>query len=201
MRFPTKLVELRNSRKLTRQKLAEKVDVKADVIESWEDGTGYPTQEQLLLLATALKVKIATLVNEDRELMLEVIDATERRETFGMALVSIVTFACAAGLVAAQAWAADSVAMVSRLCEVVLVVAFLVIAFVRRGPNSMRAKAFREALEAADGSEKNFLQKVAGRNTKIVVFQFILGAVIAFALIVLLGVIMPESNLPWVSIF
>ena len=44
------------------------------------------------------------------------------------------------------------------------------------------------------------LKRKAGKSTGLVVTQFIFGCVIAFTLIILLGVLMPESNLPWVML-
>ena len=71
MRFPEIVSELRAKKGLSREKLAKKVGVSPDVIAAWEEGTQYPDQEHLLLLARAFKVRISDLVNEDRELMLK----------------------------------------------------------------------------------------------------------------------------------
>lgn len=93
----------------------------------------------------------------------------------------------------------DAVQTAARVTEVVLLLGLLVLVYQRRSPRSRRARAFSDALEAADGSQTAFvLKRRAGRNTRNVVLQFVLGAVIALTLIVLLGVIVPESRLPWV---
>ena len=58
-----------------------------------------------------------------------------------------------------------------------------------------------DALEAADGSQTAFvLKRKAGRNTGNTIMQFVLGAIIAVTLIVLLGIIVPESRLPGVML-
>ena len=67
-------------------------------------------------------------------------------------------------------------------------------------PRAQRARR-RDALEAADGSQTAFvIKRKAGRNTGNVIMQFVLGAIIAVTLIVLLGIMVPESRLPWVML-
>ena len=170
------------------------------MIAAWEEGTQYPDQEHLLLLARAFKVRISDLVNEDRELMLKVIDGTETQETVIMAGLSVLLVICTGALVGIQHVDADLVSTASRVTEVLLVVGFAALAFMRRTPNARRAAAFRDAIEAAEGSEQGLLKVTAGRNTRLVIAQFVLGAIIALTLIVLLGVLMPESQLPWVML-
>ena len=200
MQFGSTVEKLRAKHKMSREKLAQKAGVSADVVAAWESGDQFPDQEHLLLLARSLKVSIKTLVDDDRELMLKVIDGTETQETVTMAVLSVLLAICAGVLVCATKAAPEVTQTASRITEVLLVAGFAVLAFIRRGPKAMRAKGFRDAIEAAEGSEKGLLQVTAGRNTKLVVMQFILGAIIATTLIVLLGVIMPESQLPWVML-
>lgn len=200
MRFPEIVSELRAKKGLSREKLAKKVGVSPDVIAAWEEGTQYPDQEHLLLLARAFKARISDLVNEDRELMLKVIDGTETQETVIMAGLSVLLVICAGALVGIQHVDANLVGTASRVTEVLLLVGFAALAFVRRTPNARRAASFRDAIEAAEGSEQGLLKVTAGRNTRLVIAQFVLGAIIALTLIVLLGVLMPESQLPWVML-
>ena len=170
------------------------------MVAAWEEGTQYPDQEHLLLLARAFKVRISELVDEDRELMLKVIDGTETQETVIMAALSVLLVICAGALVGIQHVDAGLVEAASRATEVLLLVGFAALAFMRRTPNARRAAAFRDAIEAAEGSEQGLLKVTAGRNTRLVIAQFVLGAIIALTLIVLLGVLMPESQLPWVML-
>ena len=200
MRFSEIVCELRAKKSLSREKLAEKVGVSPDVIAAWEEGTQYPDQEHLLLLARAFKVRISDLVNEDRELMLKVIDGTETEETVIMAGLSVLLVICAGALVGIQHVDADLVGTASRVTEVLLLEGFAALAFMRRTPNARREAVFRDAIEAAEGSEQGLLKVTAGRNTRLVIAQFVLGAIIALTLIVLLGVLMPESQLPWVML-
>lgn len=200
MRFPEIVSELRAKKGLSREKLAKKVGVSPDVVAAWEEGTQYPDQKHLLLLARAFKVRISELVDEDRELMLKVIDGTETQETVIMAGLSVLLVICAGALVGIQHVDADLVGTASRVTEVLLLVGFAALAFMRRTPNARRAAAFRDAIEAAEGSEQGLLKVTAGRNTRLVIAQFVLGAIIALTLIVLLGVLMPESQLPWVML-
>lgn len=200
MRFSEIVCELRAKKSLSREKLAKKIGVSPDVIAAWEEGTQYPDQEHLLLLARAFKVRISDLVNEDRELMLKVIDGTETQETVIMAGLSVLLVICAGALVGIQHVDADLVGTASRVTEVLLLVGFAALAFMRRTPNARRVAAFRDAIEAAEGSEQGLLKVTAGRNTRLVIAQFVLGAIIALTLIVLLGVLMPESQLPWVML-
>lgn len=200
MRFSSLVTEHRTKRGLSREKLAQKIQVTPDVIAAWESGEQYPDQEHLLLLAKAFKVRISDLVDEDRELMLKVIDGTETQETVLMAALSALLAICAGALVGIQNIDPDIIGIASRVTEVLLILGFGVLAFIRRSPSARRAQTFRDAIEAAEGSEQGLLKVTAGRNTRLVVAQFILGAIIAGTLIVLLGVIMPESQLPWVML-
>lgn len=200
MRFSTILTELRNKRGLSHEKLAKKAGVSPEIIAAWESGEQFPDQEHLLLLAKALKVPISALVNDDRDLMLRVIDSTETQETVVMAGLSVILAVCAGALIGIQHVDPDLIGIASRATEALLIVGFTALAFMRRSPNARRAQTFRDAIEAAEGSEQGLLKVTAGRNTRLVVAQFILGAIIAGTLIVLLGVIMPESQLPWVML-
>ena len=200
MRFSEIVCELRAKKGLSREKLAKKIGVSPNVIAAWEEGTQYPDQEHLLLLARAFKVRISDLVNEDRELMLKVIDGTETQETVIMAGLSVLLVICTGALVGIQHVDADLVGTASRVTEVLLVVGFAALAFMRRTPNARRGAALRDAFEAGVGSEVGMRLVWEGRYTRLVIAQFVLGAIIALTLIVLLGVLMPESQLPWVML-
>lgn len=200
MRFAAKVAELRHQRKWSQEKLAQKIGVSREMVADWESGSEFPTKDQMELLAAALKTHVKTLVAEDEELMLQVIEGTEKRETTVMAALSVVTLASAAVLVTLSSSGSPHTQVAIRVTEAVLLVAFVAIMVLRRGPAAMRARAFRDALEEAAGSETSFLAKRAGKSTAVVVMQFVLAAVIAFTLIAVLGVMMPESNLPWVRL-
>lgn len=199
MEFGDTLARLREGRGWSQAKLAQKVGVAPETVAAWESGREFPAQMQLLDLARALKVKISRLIEKDEDLMVQVIDAADTYETVVMAALSVVTLVCALALVAISSTAPDSTAVAVRVTEAVLVIGVLALVYLRRSPRVQRARAFSDALEAADGSQTSFvLKRKAGRNTRNVVIQFVLGAIIALTLIVLLGVIVPESRLPWV---
>ena len=201
MEFGATLAKLREGRGWSQAKLAEKVGVPPETIAAWESGREFPAQEQLLALAVALKVKIGRLIEKDEDLMLKVIEGTDLYETAVMGVVSAVTVLCAIALVAISNTASDSLQLAIRVTEGVLLIGLLCLVYIRRSPRAQRAKAFSDALEAADGSQTNFvIKRRAGRNTRNVVMQFVLGAIIAITLIILLGVMVPESRLPWVMI-
>lgn len=199
MEFGSTLVRLREGRGWSQDKLAKKVGVTPQTIAAWETGSEFPAQAQLLSLAKALKVKIERLVEKDEELMVQVIDATDTYETAVMGIISVVTLTCALALVAINTTSPESAQAVARVTEAVLAIGLMALIYQRRSPRSRRARAFSDALEAADGSQTAFiLKRRAGRNTRNVILQFVLGAIIAATLIVLLSIIVPESRLPWV---
>lgn len=201
MEFGSTVTKLREGRGWSQAKLAEKAGVSQETVAAWESGQEFPGQEQLLSLAMALKVKIPRLIEKDEELMVKVIEGTETYETAVMGVVSVVTAACALVLIALSHTDPDALQIAIRVTEAVLIVGLLALVWQRRGPRAQRAKAFRDALEAADGSQTAFvIKRKAGRNTGNVIMQFVLGAIIAVTLIVLLGIIMPESRLPWVML-
>lgn len=201
MEFGSTVAKLREGRGWSQEKLAEKAGVSPSTLAAWESGKEFPSQGQLLSLAMALKVKISRLVEKDEDLMVRVIEGTEIYETTIMGVISAVTVTCALILVALSHTNSDALQAATHITEAILVVGMLALVYQRRGPRASRARAFREALEAADGSQTAFvLKRKAGKSTRNVVMQFVLGAVIAITLIILLGVIIPESNLPWVML-
>ena len=187
MEFGSTVTKLREGRGWSQAKLAEKAGVSQETVAAWESGQEFPGQEQLLSLAMALKVKIPRLIEKDEELMVKVIEGTETYETAVMGVVSVVTAACALVLIALSHTDPDALQIAIRVTEAVLIVGLLALVWQRRGPRAQRAKAFRDALEAADGSQTAFvIKRKAGRNTGNVIMQFVLGAIIAVTLIVLL---------------
>ena len=200
MEFGSTVTKLREGRGWSQAKLAEKAGVSQESVAAWESGREFPAQEQLLALAMALKVKIGRLIEGDEELMVKVIEGTDTYETAVMGVISVVTAACALVLVALSHTDPGGLEIAVRVTEAILVVGLLALVWQRRSPRALRAKAFRDALEAADGSQTAFLKRKAGRNTGNTIMQFVLGAIIAVTLIVLLGIIVPESRLPWVML-
>lgn len=201
MEFGSTVAKLREGRGWSQAKLAEKANVSQSTLAAWESGSEFPSQSQLLSLAMALKVKVSRLIEKDEEVMVKVIEGTEIYETTIMGVISIITVTCALILVALSRTDPGALRVAAHVTEAILIVGVLALVSLRRGPRAMRARAFREALEAADGSQTTFvLKRRAGKNTRNVILQYVLGAVIALTLIVLLGILVPESNLPWVML-
>lgn len=201
MEFGSTVAKLREGRGWSQAKLAEKANVSQSTLAAWESGSEFPSQSQLLSLAMALKVKVSRLIEKDEEVMVKVIEGTEIYETTIMGVISIITVTCALILVALSRTDPGALRVAAHVTEAILIVGVLALVSLRRGPRAIRARAFREALEAADGSQTTFvLKRRAGKNTRNVILQYVLGAVIALTLIVLLGILVPESNLPWVML-
>ena len=152
MEFGSTVTKLREGRGWSQAKLAEKAGVSQETVAAWESGQEFPGQEQLLSLAMALKVKIPRLIEKDEELMVKVIEGTETYETAVMGVVSVVTAACALVLIALSHTDPDALQIAIRVTEAVLIVGLLALVWQRRGPRAQRAKAFRDALEAARSS-------------------------------------------------
>ena len=133
--------------------------------------------------------------------MMAAIHASETRETLCMAVLTALALICTAGLVATSQLSPDSTPAATNIVKGLLFAIFLILLASRRSKASLRAKAYREALEAADGSQSAFvLKRKAGKSPKLVALQFILGAALAFSLITLLAIIEPSSRLPWVML-
>ena len=50
MSFAENLKQLRNEKQLSQEELAEMLDVSRQAVSKWEQGSGYPEVEKLLLL-------------------------------------------------------------------------------------------------------------------------------------------------------
>lgn len=65
--LPQKLFELRKSRGLLQEELAEKLGVSRQAISKWEMGTGVPTLENLISISEFFGVTIDSLVKNDHD--------------------------------------------------------------------------------------------------------------------------------------
>lgn len=201
MKFGAKIAQRRESRGLTPEKLGQKLGVDAKSVQQWESGEEFPAKVQLLALGCALKLKPESMLRDDADEMMKHINAMEMRETVGLAGLSFITLACALALIAISDIAPDMLGSAATATQVVLAGTFFVILIARRSDSAMRARRYTDALESIDGGQSGFvLKRKAGKSTGLVIAQFVFGCVIAFTLIILLGVIMPESNLPWVML-
>lgn len=201
MEYGRKLAEFRLDRGMTQEELASTIGVSPEDILSWESCSDYPSKFHLTAVATALRVKISSIIDKDIDAMMAAIHVAETRETLCMATLTALALVCTAGLVATSLLSPDSVPAAANVVKALLLAIFLVLVASRRSKTSLRAKAYREALEAADGSHSAFvLKRKAGKSPKLVTLQFVLGVVLAFLLITLLAIIEPGSRLPWVML-
>lgn len=65
MEFNEKLQQLRNSKGLTQEQLAEKIYVSRTAISKWESGRGYPSIDSLKVIAKFFSVTIDELLSSD----------------------------------------------------------------------------------------------------------------------------------------
>lgn len=65
MEFNEKLVELRKSRGLTQEELAEKLYVTRSAVSKWESGRGYPNLDSLKAIADLFSVTVDELLSAD----------------------------------------------------------------------------------------------------------------------------------------
>ena len=62
MNFSENLQNLRNSKKMTQEELAEKLDVSRQAVSKWESGSGYPETEKILLICDIFDCSMDSLM-------------------------------------------------------------------------------------------------------------------------------------------
>ena len=62
MSFAENIKQLRNEKQLSQEELAEMLDVSRQAVSKWEQGSGYPEVETLLLLSSKLNVSLDSLM-------------------------------------------------------------------------------------------------------------------------------------------
>ena len=65
MSFAENLKQLRKDKQLSQEELAEILDVSRQAVSKWEQGTGYPEVEKLLLLSSKLSVSLDSLMETE----------------------------------------------------------------------------------------------------------------------------------------
>ena len=71
MKFGENLRNLRKSKKISQEKLAEKVGVSRQSVSKWETGEAYPEMNNILVLCSIFHCNINDLVNENLRLTAE----------------------------------------------------------------------------------------------------------------------------------
>lgn len=77
MELHKRLVDLRKSRKLSQEELAEKLYVSRQTISNWERGKTYPDINSLLLIATVFDVSLDNLIKGDVDMMKHHVDQSQ----------------------------------------------------------------------------------------------------------------------------
>lgn len=80
--FAKKLTQLRKQKKLTQQKLAEKLNVSKQSVYKWENGLNNPDTHNLKLISDFFEIKIDDLINDKKleEINNEVIPLITKKE-------------------------------------------------------------------------------------------------------------------------
>ena len=65
MKFGDNLKQIRKSKKISQEELAEKLGVSRQSVSKWETGENYPRMQNIMCLCTIFKCNINELVHED----------------------------------------------------------------------------------------------------------------------------------------
>lgn len=79
MDFGMKLQDLRKSKGLSQEALAERLNVSRQAVSKWESGAGYPEMDKLILLSDLFGVTIDYLIKDHSESVSETTNETEER--------------------------------------------------------------------------------------------------------------------------
>ena len=96
MEFCEKLQELRKSRGLTQEELAEQLYVSRTAISKWESGRGYPSIDSLKAIAKYFSVSVDDLLSGDTVLAIAEEDRARREKRSRTLVFGLLD--CSAGL-------------------------------------------------------------------------------------------------------
>lgn len=65
MSFAENLKQIRREKQLSQEELAEMLDVSRQAVSKWEQGSGYPEVEKLLLLSTKLNISLDSIMSTE----------------------------------------------------------------------------------------------------------------------------------------
>ena len=71
MNFSDKLKDLRKSKNMSQEQLAEKLYVSRQAITKWENGTGLPDIENIVAISALFKTSLDDLLSEEKSLMIK----------------------------------------------------------------------------------------------------------------------------------
>ncbi len=89
MELSEKLRELRKSRGLTQEELADKLYVSRTAISKWESGRGYPSVESLKQIAGFFSVSVDTLLTADQVLVIAEEDNKQQKKNYRAAVFGV----------------------------------------------------------------------------------------------------------------
>ncbi len=72
-----KLIELRKSKKLSQEQLAEKINVTRQTISNWENGKFYPDIDALVRISKYFNISLDDLLNYDDKVLKYLKDSTD----------------------------------------------------------------------------------------------------------------------------
>ena len=99
MKFGENLRNLRKSKNMSQETIAEKVGVSRQSISKWENGEAYPEMKNILTLCDIFKCKINDLVHEDmtdigsldEEIIMKVVKFNEKKQTQVKSLSNVIS--------------------------------------------------------------------------------------------------------------
>ena len=99
MKFGENLRNLRKSKNLSQETMAEKVGVSRQSISKWENGEAYPEMKNILVLCDIFECKINDLVHEDmsdlnsldEEIIMKVVKFNEKKQTQVKSLSNVIS--------------------------------------------------------------------------------------------------------------
>lgn len=103
MSFEERLLEIRKSRSMSQEVLAEKIGVSRQAVSKWETGEAQPDYAKLIALADALDVSLDYLcgrVPQSVESVDSSVESTKKRQRFWLSAIAIAAtlIVCVAGL-------------------------------------------------------------------------------------------------------
>lgn len=77
MNLGEKIVEMRKSKNLSQEQLAEKLDISRQTISNWENGKFYPDIDSLVKLSKCFNISLDDLLNYDAKVLDHLKDSTD----------------------------------------------------------------------------------------------------------------------------
>lgn len=194
----------REKKGMSQDELARRVLVSRPTISHWETGKTMPDAQSLLLLAQLFDTTIDELVKGSVDEMKCAV-AHEARVQHGLSAgLSVLTLACAFGLMFTALWAREYVGHAARIVGMLLCFAFTWTLFRRQGSTARASHDMETVLNAlgkgeTPDEEGRLIDDVATDGVRNPIarlsLSFVAAVLIATILIVLVGTLAPDSLL------